>query len=150
VFYSEQEAAMGELKTKPTEQEVEQFLSAIADEQQREDSRAIVSLMSEVTGAEARMWGPSIVGFGHRRYRYADGRENDWMQTGFSPRKQNLTLYITGGFDERGDLLERLGKHKVGKGCLYVKRLKDVDQGVLRELVRRSVEEPGDSAAPDA
>jgi hypothetical protein len=132
---------MSDLKTRPTDQDVEQFLDSIADVQQRQDSCTIVELMRDVTGEVPRMWGDSIVGFGSYHYRYASGREGDWLLTGFSPRKQNLTLYLSYGFDQHGELLQRLGKHKVGKACLYLKRLDDVDRTALRELIRRSVEQ---------
>lgn len=132
---------MSEAKTRPTEQSVEEFLAGIADERQRADSRALVALMREVTGAEPRMWGPSIVGFGSYHYRYASGREGDWMLTGFSPRKQSLTLYLSYGLEGQEELLGRLGKHKLGKACLYLKRLDDADPAALRELIRRSVDE---------
>ncbi len=138
---------MAELKTQPTGQDVEQFLNDIADEQKRRDSIAILELMKEVTGAEPKMWGPSIVGFGDQHYKYASGREGDWFLTGFSPRKQNLTLYISGGFDRHTELLQALGKHSTGKGCLYIKRLADIDLATLKELVRQSV---ANSPASDA
>lgn len=96
--------------------------------------------MQDVTGEAPRMWGNSIVGFGSYRYKYASGKEGDWMLTGFSPRKQNLTLYIMSGFEINADIMSRLGKHTTGKGCLYIKKLKDVDQSVLRELITQSVE----------
>lgn len=131
---------MAELKTKPTDASVEAFLDGIIDERKRQDSYAILAMMQEVTGAEPKMWGDSIVGFGSYHYKYASGREADWLLTGFSPRKQNLTLYIMTGFEQYGDLLGRLGKHSTGKGCLYIKRLQDVDLATLRELVRLSVE----------
>ena len=139
---------MSDMKTRPSEQSVERFLEQIADERQREDSRAIGAMMAEVTGAEPRMWGESIVGFGSYHYRYASGREGDWMLTGFSPRKQSLTVYLSSGLEQQGELLGRLGKHKIGKACLYIKRLSDVDQAVLRELVRRSVDELARLNAP--
>jgi len=132
---------MSDPKTRPTDQDVEQFLKGIADAQRRQDSRAIVEIMRDVTGEPPRMWGDSIVGFGSYHYHYASGREGDWPLAGFSPRKQNLTLYLSYGFEQHGELLERLGKHKVGKACLYLKRLDDVDQAALRELIRRSVDE---------
>ncbi len=131
---------MAELKTQPTDQDVEQFLNGIADEQKRQDSFTILALMQEVTGVAPKMWGSSIVGFGDQHYKYASGREGDWFLTGFSPRKQNLTLYITGGFEQRAELLQALGKHSTGKGCLYIKRLADVDLAALKELLRQSVE----------
>ena len=130
---------MAELKTQPTDQDVDRFLDSIADEQRREDCRAISEMMREASGDAPRMWGDSIVGFGRRRYRYASGREGDWFITGFSPRKQNLTLYIMAGFDNYEALLGKLGKHTTGKSCLYVKRLADVDMPVLTELVVESV-----------
>ncbi len=131
---------MAELKTKPTNQSVEVFLDSILDEQKRQDCLEILALMKRVTGAEPVMWGESIVGLGLYHYKYASGREGDWPLTGFSPRKQNLTIYITSGFDQFGELLKRLGKHKTSVSCLYIKRLADVDREVLEELVKLSVE----------
>lgn len=130
---------MAENKTVETEAEVEAFLNAVADERRRADSFAILKLMQDVTGEEPKMWGDSIVGFGRYHYRYASGREGDFMLVGFAPRKQNLSLYIISGFDGFDDLRARLGKHKVGKSCLYVNKLSDVDQDALREMIRRSV-----------
>ena len=130
---------MAELKTKLSDASVEVFLDGIADEAKRRDSYAILAMMQEVTGVEAKMWGDSIVGFGSYHYKYASGREADWPLVGFSPRKQNLTLYIMSGFEQYDELLQRLGKHSTGKACLYVKRLADVDLAVLQELVNLSV-----------
>lgn len=130
---------MAELKTRPTDDDVAAFINNIADEQKRQDSQAILALMQDVTGAEPQMWGDSIVGFGSYHYKYASGREGDWFLTGFAPRKQNLTLYIMAGFEQYDTLLARLGKHKTGKSCLYLKRLADVDPNTLRELIRQSV-----------
>ena len=130
---------MAENKTQKNEQSVVDFLNGVEDEQKRRDSFAVMELMKEVTGEEPAMWGDSIVGFGSYHYRYASGREGDSPLTGFSPRKQNLTLYITSGFEQYEDLLDDLGKFKTGKSCLYLKRLQDVDLDVLRELVRQSV-----------
>lgn len=130
---------MAELKTKKNDQSVEGFLASIENKQKREDSRTILALMEEVTGEEAVMWGTSIIGFGSYHYKYASGREGDWFLTGFSPRKQNLTLYIMAGFEEYEPLLTRLGKHSTGKSCLYVKKIEDIDLDVLRTLVERSV-----------
>ena len=110
------------------------------DEQKRADSRTIAAMMSAATGAPAQMWGTSIVGFGRYHYRYASGREGDFMIAGFSPRKRALTLYIMAGFSEYDALLAQLGKHTIGKSCLYIKRLADVDQAVVREIVERSVQ----------
>ncbi len=130
---------MPALKTQKNDASVEAFLESVDPEKRREDSKVILKMMREVTGDEPSMWGASIIGFGSYRYKYADGRENAWFQTGFSPRKQNLTLYIMPGFDRYKDLLARLGKYKNGKSCLYINKLEDVDFDVLRELVKESV-----------
>lgn len=130
---------MSDLKTKPTGQSVTDFLNAIADERRRQDCFAVLEMMREVSGAEPEMWGPSIVGFGNQRYRYESGREGDWFLIGFSPRKQNLTLYLTSGLEQHAELLAQLGKHSTGKSCLYIKRLADIDMAALRELARRSI-----------
>lgn len=132
--------AKAELKTKPSEASVEAFLAGVEPPGRREDANAICAMMAEATGAPPVLWGPSIVGFGRYTYRYESGREGDWMLTGFSPRKANLTLYIMAGFAEHAELLGRLGKHSTGKSCLYVKRLADLDMDVLREIIRRSVD----------
>ncbi|MCA9864990.1 MAG: DUF1801 domain-containing protein [Anaerolineae bacterium] len=131
---------MAKNKTVETEAEVEAFLNAVPDERKRADSYAILKLMQDVTGEEPKMWGDSIVGFGRYHYKYASGREGDFLLAGFAPRKQNLSLYILSGFDDFDDLRGRLGKHKVGKACLYINKLSDIDEEVLREMVRRSVE----------
>ena len=130
---------MAELKTRPTDASVEAFLDAVEDERKRSDARVVAGMMAEITGATGVMWGSSIVGFGSYHYRYASGREGDFLETGFSPRKRALTLYVMAGFSEYDDLLGRLGKHTTGKSCLYVKRLSDIDLDVLRELLERSV-----------
>ncbi len=130
---------MAELKTKENDASVDEFIDAVSDETKRADARAVCALMAEATGEPARMWGASIVGFGHYHYRYASGREGDWFLVGFSPRARNLTLYVMPGFANYGELLERLGKHKTGKSCLYVNKLADVDEAALRELVFESV-----------
>ena len=131
---------MTQNKTRPTGESVEAFLEGVADERKRKDSFEVLALMREITGMEPRMWGSSIVGFGSYHYKYASGREGDMPLTGFSPRKQSLTLYIMSGFTQYDDLLSKLGKFKTGKSCLYVKRLADVDLDFLRELVIQSVE----------
>src|SRR5262245_2133923 len=128
---------MAELKTKKTNADVKAFLAEIANEQQREDATKVMKLMQKVTGDKPAMWGPSIVGFGHYHYVYDSGRENDWFQVGFSPRKAALTLYGLGGWDQ--ELLEELGKCKTGKGCLYIKKLADVNLGILEKLIRGSM-----------
>jgi hypothetical protein len=127
---------MAELKTKQNNASVTTFLDGITDAQKRQDAYAILELMEKVTGMEARMWGDSIVGFGNVQYKYASGHEGDTCLVGFSPRKQNLTLYTMTGFGGSEKLLKRLGKHKTGKGCLYINRLTDIDLGVLEELIR--------------
>ena len=129
---------MAENKTKATDADVLEFLNDVTDERKRQDSLAVMELMREVTGEEPTMWGSSIVGFGSYHYKYASGREGDAPRIGFSPRKQNLVLYIMGGFDQYDALMAKLGKHTTGSSCLYVKRLADLDLGVLRELVAES------------
>ena len=130
---------MAELKTKVNDASVEGFLNSVEDEQARKDCFEILKMMKQVTKEEPKMWGASIVGFGSYHYKGASGREGDWMLTGFSPRKQNLTLYFMGGFDVHKDLLKKLGKYKTSVGCLYIKKLDDVDKKVLKELVTESV-----------
>ena len=130
---------MAELKTKKNAASVEEFLQAVPEEGQRADAFRVLEILREVTGEEPAMWGTSIVGFGQAHYKYASGREGDWFLAGFSPRKGNLTLYFTSQFEKFAPYLERLGKHKTGVGCLYIKRLADVDEGVLRELVAVSL-----------
>jgi len=132
-------AKSAELKTKVNNASVEGFLNSVKDEQTREDCFEILKIMKQVTKEEPKMWGTSIIGFGSYHYKGASGREGDWMLTGFSPRKQNLTLYLMHGFDEQKDLLKKLGKHKTSMGCLYIKKLDDVDKKVLKELVAGSV-----------
>lgn len=130
---------MSDLKTKPTNHNVEAFLSNIDNEKRREDSFKILEIMRDISGEDAVLWGDSIVGFGSYHYKYASGREGDWMLTGFSPRKQNLTIYIMSGFDEYQELMERLGKYKTGKSCLYIKKLEDIDVKILKELIKKSI-----------
>jgi hypothetical protein len=131
---------MAELKTKPNDDSVEAFLNKVSDPKKRQDSFALLELMKKVTGEVPKMWGDSIIGFGSYHYRYASGREGDWFLTGFSPRAQNLTLYIMAGFDRYDELLGKLGKYKTGKSCLYIKKLEDVNPSILVELVQRSAE----------
>ena len=131
---------MAENKTQRNDGDVVAFLNTVENAKKRQDSFTIMKLMAEVTGEPAKMWGASIIGFGTYRYRYASGREGEWFLTGFAPRKQSLTLYIMSGFDQYDDLMARLGKHKTGKSCLYIKKTEDVDMDVLRELVKLSAE----------
>lgn len=130
---------MSDLKTRPTASSVNAFIDAVDDEHKRADCRVVARMMAEITGAEGVMWGASIVGFGDYHYRYASGREGDFFEAGFSPRKRALTIYVMAGFSEYEDLLGTLGKYTTGKSCLYVKRLSDVDLDVLREMLTRSV-----------
>jgi hypothetical protein len=131
---------MSELKTRPTDNDVKAFLDTFDNEGKREDCYRLLELMRQITGEEPMMWGDSIVGFGSYHYRYASGREGDWFLVGFSPRKKNLSLYIMAGFDQYETLLGKLGKHKTGKSCLYINKLEDIDQDVLRKLVTQSVD----------
>lgn len=131
---------MAEHKTRPTHTSVTAFINAIEDPQKRKDARRVASMMRKATGKRAKMWGSSMVGYGSYHYRYASGREGDFMITGFSPRKQALTLYIMPGYGKFDALMKDLGKFKTGKACLYIKRLSDVDENVLENLINRSVE----------
>jgi hypothetical protein len=137
-----QEIAMAELKTRPAggANAVKAFLAAIEPPQRRADAQVVLELMREVTGKPPQLWGDSIVGFGNYHYKYASGHEGDWFLTGFSPRKQAMTLYIMAGFTRYESLLAKLGKHKTGKSCLYVNKLADIDLAVLRQLVKASAE----------
>lgn len=128
-----------ELKTKSNDRSVDGFLKRVPDAQQRQDAMALATLMREATGAEPKMWGTSLVGYGSYHYKYESGREGDWFLTGFSPRKQSLTVYIMPGLDRYGPYLRKLGKHTTGRSCIYIKRLADVDLGTLKELVQESV-----------
>jgi hypothetical protein len=131
---------MAENKTQPTAKSVPEFLEQIEDPKRRADCIAVAGLMEKLSGSKPKMWGDSIVGFGDYHYKSAAGREGDWFLTGFSPRKQNLTLYIMGYLEYYPDHLERLGKFKNGKGCLYIKKLEDIDMDVLESLITTSVE----------
>ncbi len=130
---------MAELKTKKNDASVEAYLKGIEPERKQQDSFTILEMMRSITGEEPIMWGSSIIGFGDLRYENRSGGGN-WFVTGFAPRKQSLTLYIMPGFSRYEELLEKLGKYKIGKACLYINKLEDVDQDVLRELVSQSVE----------
>lgn len=130
---------MAELKTQATDQSVVEYLNGITDAQKREDCFALVEIMQQITGCEPQMWGSAMVGFGRYRYTYASGHSGETFLTGFAPRKQNLTLYIMAGFERYDELLGRLGKYKIGKSCLYIKGLADIDRATLRELIAQSV-----------
>ena len=129
---------MSDLKTKPTGENVTRFLNAIPEEKKRKDSFTILDMMREVTGLEPVFWVGNIIGFGKYHYKYASGHEGDAGLIGFSPRKQNLALYILTGFDDQAALLEKLGKHKTGKVCLYINKLDDVHLPVLRKMIQKS------------
>ena len=132
---------MAEQKTKPTEASVKEFLNQIADKERRDDCFTVAKIMEEITGHKPKMWGPSIVGFGTYRYKYASGREGDWPITGFSPRKKDLTLYMMVGFEKQSELMQQLGKHSTGKSCLYLKRLSDIHIPTLKKLIKWSIKE---------
>lgn len=129
---------MAETKTTETDGDVDAFLAAVQPEGRRQDAVTLRALMERVTGQPARLWGPSIVGFGRYHYRYPSGREGDMAAAGFSPRKASTTVYVVDGFESYADELARLGPHTLGAACLYIKRLGDVDLGVLEQIVRRS------------
>ena len=129
---------MAEIKTKPTEVTVDSFIEAVENPTRREDARRVREMMERITGCEPKMWGPSIIGFGSYRYKYDSGHEGTMCRLGFSPRKAQLVLYVLTGVEGEAELLSRLGKHKIGKSCLYLGKLVDVDMGVLEELVSRS------------
>ena len=132
---------MAELKTKPTNASVKEFLNQISDEERRNDCFTVAKIMAEITGEKPKMWGPSIVGFGTRHYKYASGREGDWPITAFSPRKKDLTLYVMMGLENHEELMEKLGKHSTGKACLYIKRLSDLHIPTLKKLIKMSVKQ---------
>lgn len=126
-------------KTKPTEVSVSAFVDALLDEGKRMDAKTLIALMKAVTGEKPKMWGPSIIGFGSYHYTYESGRQGDMLLTGFSPRKPAFVLYNAFGFTGAEEWLPKLGKHTTGKGCLYIKKLSDVNAEVLHEMVARSV-----------
>jgi len=129
---------MAELKTQKNDASVQAFLAGIEDERRRQDCQKVLEIMQQATGQPPAMWGTSIVGFGSYHYKYSTGREGDWFVTGFSPRKQNLTLYIMSGFQRYTQLMDKLGKHKTGKSCLYVKSLDDIHLPTLKKLIKES------------
>lgn len=131
---------LAEIKTKQTTASVEDFLNTVTDEQKRKDSFALLELMKKATGEEPKMWGSSLIGFGNTRYKSpATGREVDWLLLGFSPRKANLSLYLTMDIKKHAAALAKLGKHKTGVGCLYINKLADIDMKVLREMIDASL-----------
>ncbi|WDI43484.1 DUF1801 domain-containing protein [Bremerella sp. P1] len=138
---------MAENKTQPTKVSAAKYIDALEDPQQKKDCKQLVKMMRAATGERAVMWGPSIVGFGTHHYKYESGREGDIMMVGFAPRKGQISLYLTCDIQQMAPLLEKLGKHKTGKGCLYIKRLADVDQDVLQQMIERGIEEAEQSHA---
>ena len=134
---------MAELKTQPNNASVRAFLDGIPDAKRRKDAKAVARMMRELTGKRPRMWGESIVGYGSYTFTYDSGRSGEWFLTGFSPRKQALTLYVLFGVDDADAMLKKLGKFKRGRSCLYIKRLEDVDLPTLKQLIRRSVKRKG-------
>lgn len=133
--------AKAENKTKPTEVSPEDFVANVEHPVRRADAQRLLEIFDEITGLQPRMWGPGIIGYGEYHYKYESGREGDFMMTGFSPRKSNLSIYILPGYTDFADLLGRLGKHKHGKSCLYINKLADVDESVLKELIMAGFED---------
>ena len=131
---------MADLKTKQTDESVTKFLNKVEDETKRKDCFEIIEMMSEVTKQPAKMWGTAIIGFGSYHYKYESGHEGDMCIIGFSPRKQNITLYVKVAAEETNKLLEKLGKHKTGKGCLYINKLSDVNIDVLKKIIKTAFE----------
>jgi len=132
---------MAEMKTKPTNESVKDFLNRIPDAERREDCLAVAKMMEDITGEKPKMWGPSIVGFGSYHYKYASGREGDWPMAAFSPRKKDLTVYLMMGFEKHTELMEKLGKYSHAKSCLYIKRLSDIHLPTLKKLIKTSIKE---------
>jgi hypothetical protein len=130
---------MADLKTKPTTTSIDALIQGVADEGRRQDCVALAAMMTRVTGTEPTVWSSGIVGFGSYHYKYASGREGDWFEIGFAPRKANLAVYVMPGLDQFGEALAKLGKYKTGKGCLYIKRLDDVDPEALEGLLSSAV-----------
>lgn len=131
--------AKADVKTRPTDASVDDFLAQVTDDEQREDCRTIAGMMSRLSGEKPKMWGPAIIGFGSAPLKYASGRELDWPKIAFSPRKNATTLYLTCSADDFAVELKKLGKHKTGKGCIYIKRLADVDTTVLEKMIRKGL-----------
>ena len=131
---------MAQNKTRPTDQSIDDFLNKVENTSRKKDSFKMLKIIKEITKLDPVMWGTSIVGFGSYHYKYTSGREGDMPLVGFSPRKQNLTLYIMDGFEKKDELLSKLGKHKLGKSCLYINKLQDVDITVLKEIINKSLE----------
>lgn len=132
---------MSELKTQPTAIDPHDFIAAVEHPTRRADAGVVLDMMTRITGWEPRMWGPSIIGFGSYRYQTANGKWHDFMRIGFSPRKANLVVYVLPGYSDFGPILDRIGKYKKGKSCLYINKLADVDLGVLEELIQAGLDD---------
>jgi hypothetical protein len=128
-----------EPKTRPNDASVEDFLNSVDDERQRADSLRVLGMFERITGERGQMWGTAIVGFGHQTLKYSSGREMDWPLAAFSPRKGTLVLYLSDSFEKRDELMAKLGKHKTGKACLYIKRLSDIDESIFEKIIDASV-----------
>jgi hypothetical protein len=140
IHMAEKKSKLAEINTKPTAASVEDFINSVQDEQQRKDSFVLLEMMKKASGEEPKMWGSSLIGFGNKRYKSPrTGREVDWLRIGFSPRKANLSLYISIGIESLAEALNKLGKHKTGVGCLYIKRLEDIDIKVLKGMIEASL-----------
>jgi hypothetical protein len=127
-------------KTKPTDLSAYEFIESLTDEQRKQDSYAIAKMMKQITGDEPEIWGKNMIGFGEYHYKYPSGHEGNWFKTGFSPRKKEFSIYIMSGFEKYELLMKDLGKYRTGKSCLYIKKLSDIDEAVLKKLVKKSVE----------
>lgn len=137
---AEKKGELAEIKTKPTASSVEDFINAVADEQKRKDSFTLLEMMKKATGEAPKMWGSSLIGFGNKRYKSpATGREVDWLIIGFSPRKANLSLYLSMDIKKHAANLKKLGKHKTGVGCLYINKLEEIDMKVLKKIIDASL-----------
>lgn len=129
---------MSDLKTRITDQDPDDFLETVENATRKKDGFELLEMMKEVTKEEPVMWGSSIIGFSSYHYKYASGREADWLKTGFSPRKRSLSIYVSSGFEGYEGLLGKLGKHRLGKGCLYINKLADIDKDVLKQIILKS------------
>jgi len=129
---------MSEIKTRLNDKDLDEFLNSIENRKRSEDTNKIIDIMKKVTSHEPKMWGDSIIGFDTYHYKYKTGREGDWLAIGVAPRKQNISLYLMNGFNEYEDLLSKLGKHKVGKACLYINKIEDINIKILEELIAKS------------
>jgi hypothetical protein len=137
---------MAEVKTKKTEQSVSKFINDIPDPVKRKDCKTVAAMMGEISGYKPKMWGPSIVGFGSYIHKYPSGKEGEWPLICFSPRKQNLTLYVLSGSDGESELLKKLGKYTTGNSCLYIKQLSDVDLPTLKTLIQKCLKRKSSKA----